>query len=464
MDKVEIEVENEVLKVDKEESNKKEETKKQNNNKNSSKKKNSTNKKNSTKKENKKEITQEKIKEENEKITENKQEESIEKENELNCIKEKELEKENEEIIKEEPKEEVINEILDNDTTKEEQTKIEKQSDLEPGEEPKVKNNINKVILILSIILLIILLSFSTIFALINKNTNKIIKGVSIKGIDISELSLEEAKQKVNENYIDKLKQNIILKQDEYETSLTPEQIEANFKIDETIEEAYNVGRSGKILKDNYKIISVNINKIDITPQLKYNNEALDNFITNISENLPNSVKTPTYEIDGNKLIVTKGKQGVKVKQEQLKKMILESMEKLDKETITIEIPVEIEEPEAVDLKKIRDEIYKEPKDAYYTKEPFTVYPHVNGIDFKISMEEANKLIETQEEQIIIPLKITYPKVTTNQIGTEAFPNLLASYSTTFSTKNVNRTTNIKLSTNKINGVVLLPRRNFFIQ
>ena len=135
---------------------------------------------------------------------------------------------------------------MDNDTTKEEQTKIEKQSDLEPGEEPKVKNNINKVILILSIILLIILLSFSTIFALINKNTNKIIKGVSIKGIDISELSLEEAKQKVNENYIDKLKQNIILKQDEYETSLTPEQIEANFKIDETIEEAYNVGEVEK--------------------------------------------------------------------------------------------------------------------------------------------------------------------------------------------------------------------------
>ncbi len=51
--------------------------------------------------------------------------------------------------------------------------------------------------------------------------------------------------------------------------------------------------------------------------------------------------------------------------------------------------------------------------------------------------------------------------MTTNQIGTEAFPNLLASYSTTFSTKAANRTTNIRLASNKINGVVLMPGEQF---
>ncbi|MBO5478125.1 MAG: VanW family protein [Clostridia bacterium] len=127
-----------------------------------------------------------------------------------------------------------------------------------------------------------------------------------------------------------------------------------------------------------------------------------------------------------------------------------------------IKIPTKEQQPDTIDLNKIRNEIYKEAKDAYYTQSPFTIYPHVDGVDFGMSIEEAQNLINnSQEETVIIPLKITVPNVTTNQIGTEAFPDLLATYSTTFSTSNTNRTTNIKLASNKINGVVLLPGEEF---
>ncbi len=77
-------------------------------------------------------------------------------------------------------------------------------------------------------------------------------------------------------------------------------------------------------------------------------------------------------------------------------------------------------------------------------------------------MEEATNLLNNSNEQTItIPLKITEPSVTTNQIGTEAFPNLLSTFSTTFSTSNSNRSTNIRLASNKINGVVLMPGEEF---
>ena len=36
-----------------------------------------------------------------------------------------------------------------------------------------------------------------------------------------------------------------------------------------------------------------------------------------------------------------------------------------------IEIPVINKKPEEIDIQKIHDEIYKEAKDAYYTKDPF---------------------------------------------------------------------------------------------
>ena len=34
-----------------------------------------------------------------------------------------------------------------------------------------------------------------------------------------------------------------------------------------------------------------------------------------------------------------------------------------------------------IDLEKIHEEVYKQVQDAYYTKEPFTIYPEIEGVD-----------------------------------------------------------------------------------
>ena len=49
------------------------------------------------------------------------------------------------------------------------------------------------------------MLLFSTIFALININNEKIISGVSIKGIEVSGLTKEEAKAKLETIYTEKM-------------------------------------------------------------------------------------------------------------------------------------------------------------------------------------------------------------------------------------------------------------------
>ena len=47
-------------------------------------------------------------------------------------------------------------------------------------------------------------------------------------------------------------------------------------------------------------------------------------------------------------------------------------------------------EPEAIDIEKIHDEICKEPQDAYFTKNPFAVYPEVKGISFDLEKAKRN--------------------------------------------------------------------------
>lgn len=317
------------------------------------------------------------------------------------------------------------------------------------------------LIAVVSLFLFIGLIIFSTVFGLINRNSNKIVAGVSINLIDISNLTKEEAREKIISIYDNKLKQNITLKHNDYELTFALDEILASFGIDETIDLAYSIGRSGKILKDNYTIINTYIGKVNIIPSFKYNEEKLMNIINEANENLPDKVIECSYYVENDKLIITKGKTGYSIKKDELKVLILNYIMDFNHIEKQIDIPVILQEPENVSMEKIHTDIFKEPKDAYYTKDPFTVYPHVIGVDFNITMEEAKKLINNDETTVTIPLKFTTPNVTTNQIGTEAFPDLLASYSTTFSTSNTNRTTNIKLSSNKVNGVVLMPGEVF---
>jgi vancomycin resistance protein YoaR len=126
-----------------------------------------------------------------------------------------------------------------------------------------------------------------------------------------------------------------------------------------------------------------------------------------------------------------------------------------------ITIPTTIKTADEIDIEKIYSEVYKEAQDAYYTTEPFAVYTHVDGVDFAISIEEAKALLQEDNDSYTIPLKYTTPAVTVKDLGAEAFPNLLATYTTTYSTTNVNRSTNIRLASEKINGTVLMPGETF---
>ena len=51
-------------------------------------------------------------------------------------------------------------------------------------------------------------------------------------------------------------------------------------------------------------------------------------------------------------------------------------------------------------MKKIHDEIYKQAQDAYITQNPLTVHPNVNGVDFAISIEEAEELLKEEKRGI----------------------------------------------------------------
>ena len=323
----------------------------------------------------------------------------------------------------------------------------------------KTKNK--KVVIIPIIVIAVVCFIFSIIFAIITSFNEEIIKGVSISGIDVSGYSKEEIKNKFDGLVEENKTKSIVLKYQDVEKTITPEELGLTCDVEDVASEAYLVGRNGNIFVNNFEIVQSFFSKRNIDMKYTINEEKLQEIIKEFNETLPDGVKQYEYCIEDDELIITKGTEGIAVTEPETENKIKEALVDFSTKNNVIEAPVENVKPDDIDLEKIHTEIYKEPQDAYITQDPVTVHPNINGVDFAITMDEAKELLKEDKDEYTIPLKITIAEKTLSDLGAEAFPNELGSYSTKFNVSNSNRNNNIKLATNKINGTIILPGETF---
>ena len=319
--------------------------------------------------------------------------------------------------------------------------------------------SILKIVIVTFITIFITLFLVFSIYNILNQN---IIAGVCIKGIDVSNLSTSDAKYQVDKYIETHIPEEITLTHGDFETTISLSQVEATFDTKTAASSEYNIGRQGNIFENNLYILSTMFGKVNIEPSINFNKKILAKNLEDISTQLPDTVIQSSYYIEDSDLIITSGTAGNVVDIEATTELLKNAIADFSTTEKVVEIAVKTQEPDEINLEQIYNEVKKDPVDASYTTDPFTVVPSENGVDFKISMEEAQNIISSEKkEAYTIPLNITTPAVTTNMIGTEAFPDLLSTFSTKYAASNYNRTTNLILASNKINGTVLMPGETF---
>ncbi len=373
-----------------------------------------------------------------------------------------------EEIVKEPETKE--NDNLKNQTGEtKELTKVEENNVKEPQNQwvpyvpvEKKKTKLSSIVTICVIAVISIFCLSFTIFTLYNVFNTNIISGVHIKEIDVSGLSPSDAKYQLDNYLKDKLPEEITLKRGDFETTISLAQMNFAFDTKAACNSAFQVGREGNIFENNLEVLSMIFGSVNIEPKITFDKKSLAKNLESLSSQLPDAVVQSSYYLENDELIVTAGKEGNVVDVDGTIEAIKNSISTFSALKQPIEIAVTSQKPDNINMEKIYQEVKKDPVDAYYTKDPFEIHPSENGVDFKISLEEAKALVENEKkEEYAIPLHIITPNVTTNMIGTEAFPDLLSTFSTRYATSNVNRTTNLVLAANKINGTVLMPGETF---
>ena len=319
--------------------------------------------------------------------------------------------------------------------------------------------NSKKRILLVSCVLLLTLFFISIIFSIINMGNKRIIKGVKIGDIDVSNLTQEEAKEKVTNWYENVVLSDVEAKYEDMKETISIKQIGNTIDIDKLVREATVIGRKGNIIRNNYEILFTLLFSKKIETNIELNSENIEKEIKEITSKIPNIMIDSDYYIEENNLIIKKGKKGVQINKEAFKQELNKTI--LKEENREFIIPVKEVNPTEIDIEQIHREIYKEAKNASISENPIKVEPEINGVDFAITVEEARELLNEEKEEYSIPLNITMPDVTLAKLGTKAFPEKLGEFETVYSTENANRVTNLQLASEKVNGTIVLPGEIF---
>lgn len=203
---------------------------------------------------------------------------------------------------------------------------------------------------------LILAIIVASAIALLSGNTIR--SNISISGTDVSGLTQYEAKNRLKNIYNDKIESSfILLRFEDKEWKVDYKEIGYSYDIDEAVEKAYNVGRTGDIFNRLSETLKAKVEAQNIEIESSYNMQPINKLMEKISKDIDQEVVDATIRYKGNGFEITDEKIGRILNKDSALASITEQLHKVD--TAVLELTVEIVQPivKRADLASIQDKL-----------------------------------------------------------------------------------------------------------
>lgn len=299
---------------------------------------------------------------------------------------------------------------------------------------------------------------------------SNIYPGVSVAGIDVGGMSVEDATTKLAEAFSSGQGTVTVSNAGETVASFDTADIRQDFdpqtEAASAAKYAYDSVRGKGI---GAKLSALFGRKTELTLEGSTDAGALSGSIAKLCGDMTSDAVDGSYKVavksnaDGDDLEIYAGSAGVKYDSAALAAEVERRLTVGEFGDVDISAYAAVTEPKAVDLDAIYKELHVEPQDAKIIKNEETgemdVQPEVIGYDFDLA---AAKEQLSKGEDFVVLLKRSIPAVTEEQLRATMFEDLLAECFTTMENKrNYDRTGNVKLAADAINGTILMPGDEF---
>lgn len=157
----------------------------------------------------------------------------------------------------------------------------------------------------------------------------KIHKNIYVRDIDISNLTREEAKNKINK--IIESNNSFILNLSENKYVFLKEDIDIDYNVDDLIETAYGIGRNEGIISNIKTIGNLRLGKkIILDYRITYDEKKLNKYLMELNKKIYKKPKNATIRINNGQIIITKEKNGYKLNKDKLKNTLVEKIVNMD--------------------------------------------------------------------------------------------------------------------------------------
>lgn len=209
---------------------------------------------------------------------------------------------------------------------------------------------------IIALFSLIIVLVFGSAVLFLSGNT--ISPNVSIAGLDVGRMTMEEAMTELKDTFGNNLNNTYIpVKHEDKVWQLKYMDINYSYDYEKAVAQAYRITREGNVFIRYVDSINVRLNKMEVDLGFGYEKENIIRFIENISKEIDKDPVDATIRLISGKFQIEDEIQGSKLNKERAVAMITSAID--SKSIATIDLPVEEikAQIERADLANITDKL-----------------------------------------------------------------------------------------------------------
>jgi len=316
---------------------------------------------------------------------------------------------------------------------------------------------------VIALVLLVVVLLSARVSAY-----DKIYPNISIEGISVGGLSEEEALKRLESEYMagfeGKSYTAVLYDRENKKTDkiadFSASDIEAVPDLKLAVKKAFEYGRNDGFFEKIYTYYSLKNNPDNLPMPGSVNSEKVIEIVNLLADGMETPVLETSYSISGNILTIANGHGGERVDREQAENIIKAAVMACLEEELVLKI--EKTEPESINLDEFYEKIINSKTDAYYSRAEsgeIVVVADFPGVEF--GKNELKAALESGEDSYDITVKVTPAEVTAQELEKMLFRDEMGAWTSNFSVSNAPRSSNVRLTSTRINGVTLLPGEVF---
>lgn len=204
--------------------------------------------------------------------------------------------------------------------------------------------HLRTVVLTIGSLFLALLLVGIIVFLLAQDISAKetIFQGITIAGCPVGGLSQKEAVELVSEKVAKPIVEPITIKKGDFQMVVQPEELELRVDVEKMVKDAIMLGRKRSMPERMFKrFLGMEI-KEDVPLSLSYNKSKLEKITDRLSKRINKAPVSASIDISTGSPKIKPSSEGIKVKEEELKKRVTGSFTSKNK---TVEIPTEVIPP-----------------------------------------------------------------------------------------------------------------------